>query len=497
MRKQDHLIALIKSLTGTEKRQFVQMAKTEKRHKGYLKLYNALLHADHYDANELSLTLGKKKTDLANEKKYLEKVLMKALRNIRTEQPHVKAINSLIDANILIDKGLFELAAAKLKRAIDEAKRVSFHNIEWHAHGLMLTVASEPNEATNRMQDVTVIHLEGLNECARKMSITSEMELLSFRVYEAYDDRHFDQTESDRAETHMLIEHPLLNVDHTDQHIEFQKYNLLTLLYSRLRDTEAAVRVTAKWVSQVEKQDFIEPNEYITALSCHAQALISHGEISEIRSWLSDLNSNRYRNLPVDGERMKTLLGKYLYWHRSTAYYLFAHKGEKLGHECSQFVDDHIQEWEDTVQILSANHFITATVRIACCSLLMGRAQDALSMLNRLFNEFDMNVHPRRWGEAKTLYAMTLLSIGEYKLFPSAVKNAIYFLKKRELYQSLDRLVLAHFAQLPVEPEIGDVAILLKDLGSRINEWNVGNSGLTPTENLPYLVWSEQTFSEL
>lgn len=491
MRKQDHIIALIKSLSGTEKRHFVQTAKADKRSKGYLNLYYELLSTDTYNAEDLSLKLGKKKVDLANEKKYLERVLMKTLRSIRADQPHLKPINTLLDASILIDKGLFELAEGKLNRTIEEAKKVSLHNIEWLAHGLMLTVASEPNASTKETQSLAATHLEGLNSCAKKMSRTSEIERLSFEIYEAYDNRHFDRTEADRKETEELIKHPFLNTVHEDEHVEFQKFNLLTLLYSRLRDTEATVNVTSKWVNQVELQHHIEPNEYITALSCHAQALISHGDVQKIKGWLSDIQSDRYQNLPVDKQRMQTLVTKYLYWHQSSAYYLLAHNKEKLGADCSDFIDDHLREWEDTIKVLTPNHFITATVRTACCSLLMNRKEDALSMLNRLFDDFDRDAHPQRWGQSKILYAMTLLSLGEYRIFPSAVKNAIYFLKKRNLYGGLDKIVLGHLFTIPEDPTDLEVLESLKLFNKKVKGWKAENPDVTLLEHLPYLIWVE------
>ncbi|MFT7153760.1 MAG: hypothetical protein ACI9Z7_000820, partial [Alteromonas macleodii] len=247
MRKQDYIIALIKSLSVAEKRSFLQIAKAETEDKEYLKLYEELLTVERYDASALSKKLGKKKASLANEKKYLEKVLMKALREMKADQAHLKPINSLLDSVVLIDRGLYELASNALKKTIEQSQKMSLPNIEWYAHGLMLTVSSEPNVATTEMQDVATKHLEGMNNCAQKMTLTSSMEQLSFAVYDAYDRRHYDLTEKDKEETRTLIQNPLLVQNHNDSEMQFQRFNLLTLLHSRLRDFETTVGITSNW----------------------------------------------------------------------------------------------------------------------------------------------------------------------------------------------------------------------------------------------------------
>ncbi len=125
MRKQDYIIALIKSLSVAEKRSFLQIAKAETEDKEYLKLYEELLTVERYDASALSKKLGKKKASLANEKKYLEKVLMKALREMKADQAHLKTINSLLDSVGLLDRRLYELARNALKKTTEQLQQLT------------------------------------------------------------------------------------------------------------------------------------------------------------------------------------------------------------------------------------------------------------------------------------------------------------------------------------------------------------------------------------
>jgi hypothetical protein len=491
MRKQDHIMALIKSLTVAEKRSFVQITKAETEDKEYLKLYEELLTVERYDASALSKKLGKKKASLANEKKYLEKVLMKTLREMKADQPHMKPINSLLDSVVLMDKGLYELASSSLKRTIEQSQRMSLPHIEWFAHGLMLTVTSEPNVATNEMQGVAAKHLSEMNQCADKMSLTSSMEQLSFAVYEAYDRRHYDSSKEDRVETLTLIDHPLLSKNLTDPEIQFQQFNLLTLLYSRLRDYKKTVKITSDWVALVEQQSHIEPNEYITALSCHAQALNSTLDSEKISVWIDRLQSRHYLNLPVDADRMDELLKRYLYWHVSGAYYALLIISKTLVNQNLKFIDKFVTEWPTIKQALTDNHLITATCQTACCALLLGREEDCERLLNRLFNEIDAEIHPYRFGQTKILFAMSLLNKQDYKLFPSAVKNAIYYLKKRGLFGRVERAVLSHFHKLPLEPTRQELLIWLNQFKNEMQNLLLEVIALSTAEHLPYLLWAE------
>lgn len=497
MRKQDHIISLISSLSVAEKKYFVQSAKAYGKEPDYLRLYDELLIATQYDADALSKKLGKKKTDLANEKKYLEKVLMRSLRDMNAERPHIQPMNSLTDAILLIDRGLYDQAAVSLTRTIEQSKKMSLSHLEWFAHGLMLTVASEPNASTKEMEKISAHHLNALASCAERMSITSNMERLSFQVYEAYDRRHYDLTEEDREETRQLVGHPLLTIDHKTNEVQFQKFNLLTLLYSRLRETEKTVEVTAQWVNLVEAQSYIEPNEYVTALSCHAQALIASRDAEKIAAWIDLLQSRHYQNLPVDVSRMDVLLQRYLYWHISGAHYSLLITGNALKDRSLRFVVKFIDEWLMVKQALTANHLITATCQTACCSLLLGNAEDCERLLNLLFNEVDMEVHPYRWGQAKTLFAMTIISQRNYKLFPSAVKNAIYYLKKRKQYGLVERTVLSHFSKLPEDPTVLELTEWLRQFISEIESLSREITALYTVEHLPYLRWAEDCLRRL
>jgi hypothetical protein len=58
---------------------FVQSSRPASSSKSYFKLYELLLKKKEYNADEICHLLKRNKADIANEKRYLEKNLLKAL----------------------------------------------------------------------------------------------------------------------------------------------------------------------------------------------------------------------------------------------------------------------------------------------------------------------------------------------------------------------------------------------------------------------------------
>src|SRR4051812_40531190 len=106
MRKQDQLITLIKSLTPSERRYFKLYNSIQPGNKKYAQLFNELAKLESYDAALICKKLKATKAQLANDKKYLELVLMKALRSFNDKtSTSIQLHNALIDIEVLKRKG--------------------------------------------------------------------------------------------------------------------------------------------------------------------------------------------------------------------------------------------------------------------------------------------------------------------------------------------------------------------------------------------------------
>src|SRR3954471_13485669 len=109
MRKQDHLIQLIHSLTPSEKKYFRQYISARHDSKDYERLFDMLHKSDTYDADTVSRSLKKSKKNLADDKEYLQEILLRSLQNFHaTSMPRARCFNGLIEAEILAGKGMTE-----------------------------------------------------------------------------------------------------------------------------------------------------------------------------------------------------------------------------------------------------------------------------------------------------------------------------------------------------------------------------------------------------
>ncbi len=92
MRKQDRILSLIEPFNQGEKKYFVQRNQSGGKSKGHIRLYELLSAKESYDPDALCKQLGKDKTGLENEKKYLEKQLPSALREYHAAHPYIAAL---------------------------------------------------------------------------------------------------------------------------------------------------------------------------------------------------------------------------------------------------------------------------------------------------------------------------------------------------------------------------------------------------------------------
>ncbi|MCW3128049.1 MAG: hypothetical protein JWO03_3707 [Bacteroidetes bacterium] len=134
MRTQDQLTELIHSLTASEKKYFRQFISVWGSSKNYETLFDAMLKQEEYDADELSRKLRKTKKQIADEKNYLQEVLLKALRNYDELSTNENRLtNAYLEVQALSRRGMNAMALRMLDKIYPEI-------IEYELHGLYLAV---------------------------------------------------------------------------------------------------------------------------------------------------------------------------------------------------------------------------------------------------------------------------------------------------------------------------------------------------------------------
>lgn len=425
MRKQDQLIALIHSLSQGEKKHFVQRSKAGDTSRSYLKLYELLLKTKEYNADELCRQLGKNKTTLANEKKYLQKNLLSSLLQYHQDHPQLSTLNRIAEATVLMERNLPEMASASLKQAIKASGEAQMQPMAWHAHGLMLTLCSDPFMSFDEGKQQAGMHLQAMQSLAEHIQLATAFELLSDKVFAAYHSRRLDLTEEHKNETRALLAHPLLNADYNVFQFVNYKYSLQMLLYARLKDTESNVLTNEKIIALYETQPQIDTVGYWNAIANLTQALILAGNAKKYTAWMEKLRSRYYKKLPVDDSYITRMLDQHKSVFNSGAYFRFLYNGTVATSTIRSFVGYIKNEYRSEKRKVPSYHFTSIIYKTAACSLVVNDPHTAIELINKLLNEEEGNSNPASLKYLRMLFMMAHAQLGNVLLLPTLQKSLV------------------------------------------------------------------------
>lgn len=489
MRKQDRLIALINSLTQGERKFFIQSNRSASSSKSYLKLYELLLKKNEYNADELCKTLNKSKAYMANDKKYLEKSLLTSLRLYHEAHPQIAMLNRLSETVLLMERNLPVMAVASAKKCIDAASINENHAFTFHAHGLMLTLSSDPFGSFNENEKTVALHLGKMKEAARQIQLIVDFELLNTEVFAAYDKRKKDITDAQRKETQKLLNNKLLKKDYSNFDFMSYKYNLLALLYSRVGNNAANIEVNRKCVQLYEEQPTIDSFGYWNALANLTQSIIANGNRQTYVDWMTKLESKYYHKLPVDANHIDRLLSSKKSVFISGAYYAQLHKNEIPPEQVRLFTKKFINRFAQEKKLITASHFASAVFKTATCSFLIGDVDDCIDLLNRMFNETDETASPIMYKNAKLLFILAHLEWNKFQLIPSLIPSVTNYLKKSEQYGHVEQLILKHFNQFTKPMNKRELRLWFIAFKELLQSLSSNPEARTVLELMPYNMW--------
>ncbi len=200
MRKQDHLLQLIATLTPNEKRYFKLFSSLQSGEKGYLELFEALENKTLYDAGELSRELGISTKQLADKKYYLSQVLLQNLRNLDGETNAVSNLhNSLIEARSLFLRGLYDYSLDYTEKILKQATALE---VTYLIPEIIMQKQSCLRQLSryDELKELDKAHEEAM----RRHNELFEMMQLNFAITAA------EQRQELTTETKRLFQHPLL-----------------------------------------------------------------------------------------------------------------------------------------------------------------------------------------------------------------------------------------------------------------------------------------------
>jgi hypothetical protein len=442
MRKQDRILALIRSLDQGEKKYFVQRSRSGSKTKGYLRLYELLSAKESYDPDELCRQLGKDKAGLANEKKYLEKQLLSALREYHEAHPHIAALNRIAEGVLLMERNLNDMAEASLANSAQRSSTSGLLPLEWHAHGLMLTLCGHPFSAVPKKADH---HLKQMHQLAARIKLAGDFEWLNNEVFAAYEKRKVDTTDKHRNETLRLLNHRLLRKDYDYYLFASYKHSLQSLLYSRMGNIEANIEANRKLVALLEKQPEIEAMAYWSAIANLTQSIIAGGNRQEYDLWMERLQSRYYRKLPLNADYVEQLLNQSRNIFRSGVLFRQLFKGEAPWEEVRDLTRILLTNVEKEKQNTPPFHYTSTFYKAAACALIAGDVDDCVELLNILLNDAETQVNATANKNARLLFIMAHIQKQNLMLLPSLASSMLRHLKKSNEDHAVELVLLKHF----------------------------------------------------
>lgn len=497
MRKQDHLPALIQSLTQGEKKFFSQQCNAQGGNKSYIKLYEALLADPDYDTGHLCALLHKDKAGLANEKKYLEKKLLQALREYHHAHPQVKTLNQIAETVLLMERNQPEMAMGRIRLAIQSATAANFIPLAWHANSLMLTLCSEPFMSYTEARETTTQQLLLMKELATQIQLTTDFELLNEEVFAAYSKRKTDNTETHRAETRKLLSNQLLQRDYSDFQMLSYKYSLQALLYARMGNHTQGIETNQRLLQLYETHSAPDIMGYWNVIANLTQSIIASGNTGEYEKWMEQLSSRYYRKLTTDAAYIDNMLKQHKSMFDSGAYYRFAMAGNVQPPSIKAFAQRIVKNYAAEKKLITPFHFTSLLYKTAACSLIVNDTDISINLLNRLFNDFDEGVNPVVFKNARLLFLMAHAQTGSYLLAPSLLQSLETRSKKTAIISAAELQFARSLVNLAQATSNRQKHLWFKTLRSKMTA-PTPNPGLQKLlETLPVKQWVEENLSRL
>ncbi|MCF8256185.1 MAG: hypothetical protein K9J06_01440 [Flavobacteriales bacterium] len=486
MRKQDRILALIRSLDQGEKKYFVQRSRSGSKTKGYIRLYELLSAKESYDPDELCRQLGKDKTGLANEKKYLEKQLLSALREYHEAHPHIAALNRIAEGVLLMERNLNDLAEASLANSIQRSSTSGLLPLEWHAHGLMLTLCGHPFAAVPKKADH---HLEQLQQLAARIKLSADFEWLNNEVFAAYEKRKVDITDRHRNETLRLLNHRLLRKDYDYFLFASYKHSLQSLLYSRMGNIEANIEANRKLVALLEIQPEIDAMAYWSAIANLTQSIIAGGDKHEYDLWMDRLQSRYYRKLPVDADYVEQLLIQYRNIFRSGVLFRQLFSGEVPREEVHDLTETLLTGIEREKRNTPPFHYTSTFYKAAACALVSGYVDNCVELLNILLNDVETQVNATANKNARLLFIMAHIQKQNLTLLPSLIGSMSRHLRKSNEDHSVELVLLKQFEERVNVHNDRGFRKWLSDFKKALKELEQQTTGKKLLNMIPILAW--------
>jgi len=439
--KHQKLHQLIQSLSKSEKRYFKLNSNQNVRDKGknYLKLFDLLEKMPQYDEHDLENNLKKAGVStqyLSADKNHLFQLILRSLRNFHTAKTsHLKVKECLEYTEILVDKGLLEIASQQLQKA----KKIAIQHDLISYLPEILRMERKINGGVLKVSEIDNLYTE-YEDAIEKLQDFNELDFLFRRANLIRQTLGKTRNPEELKKFDEVLKHPLLAepkkfsffaqlryhqiwagyyYSKNDWKKEYQENNLLLELMSK-------------------KKEFLEeyPIEYASIFS---RVLILSKKLSPTKYFET---LNQFRQIPEQTKRhkrrVKSLVECLVY---STEFVRMITVGEFQ--KAVAIVPSFEQFLVDYKDLVEPAFVMNSYYKFAYVFIGMDDYSHALDYLNKVLNEFDEKLRPDVYRYSKILSLVAHLELGNYTLLPYIAHSVQNHFKSRKKLFETEKLLIS------------------------------------------------------
>lgn len=447
--QKDFLIALIKSLSKAEKRNFKLFTN---RYSGnedakFLQLFDFIEKTNDFSEVELLEKVPSiKKSQLSNLKAHLYKQILSSLRLLQVSQDIDVECRDLLDhATILYKRGLYQQAMKVLKKAKQRAEFTErsfllFEILEFEKKIELQFVAQNINDSPHQL---AVESQKVINNVA----MTSRLSVLSLRLYEIYLKKGYIRNKRDHEsiKTFFFSQIPEVELSSLGFHEKLQYYTTYVWYYFIIQDFVHSYRYAQKWVDLFEEhpdQKIYETEYYLKGKHILLIALFNLRYYDKFLSELEDFENIATPSLKSENYIM--LHG--LYGNINQINRIFLEGSFDRGVNMVEDIETFIKKYEGQ---LHKNRIIVLYYKIACMYFGNGENKKSIFYLNKVVNSGEIDLRHDIQCFSRILRLIAYFELGDNDLVDYQVKSVYRFLKKMNDLQKVQIEIMKFIRNLP------------------------------------------------
>ncbi len=487
-KRTDTLTELIHSLEINEKRYFKLFIANSSGHKNYQKLFAAIDSNKADNKKELQRLASETGMNLSYEKNYLQKIIMRALRNFHEEAtPEIALHQGLVDVEILFNKQQYELCKILLKTFMtiaegNEQFTVMLQVLKWQRR--LMIRKGQYREISELNPSLTAKEMD----CLQKLENLAIYKDIQAQMLGQLAKKGIAREKDEMKEMEEIMRNPYLQNESKalSYHAKILFYESRNWYFQYTLQLEKAYETSKETVSFIERYPEkirLHPQSYMVVLTSFVNRCTNLSRYDEGLQVIEKME----RIPEIKGIKVsKSLRTEILFFsvERRLMIYGF-NRNFKKGID---FYEKNKAEIEKNRKAIRPAFFSLSHLLVAMCHLHLNQPENALKHLRILFDEADDSQRLDTFMHGHMLHIMTHFELKNYELLPYLCSQAKRFAKSRNFQQKTVSIFLKMFTELSKNNSKADIKRIVSNYKPQFEELNKLNadSVLQGTIDLDY-----------